>query len=59
MVKEMCWEGNVLGDKTNYCLRATGASNMFEAGVPQKVIRKRTGHRSLQGLRHYEHTTAQ
>ena len=27
---------------------------MFQAGIPEKVIQDRTGHRSLDGLRKYE-----
>jgi len=30
---------------------------MFQAGVSEKLIQQRTGHRSLQGLRQYERTT--
>ena len=44
---------------TCHSLRATGASTMFESGVPEKIIQQRTGHRSLEGLRHYEQTTMQ
>ena len=32
--------------KTNHSLRATGASAMFNAGVPEKLIRDVTGHTS-------------
>ena len=35
----------------------TGASNLFQAGVPEKIIQERTGHRSLKALRMYERTT--
>ena len=57
MVKEICKDGNISGNKTNHSLRATGASNMFQAGVPEKIIQQWTGHRSLPGLRQYERTT--
>lgn len=43
--------------KTNHSLRATGASALFEANVPEKIIQERTGHRSLKALRLYERTT--
>ena len=33
-------------NKTNHSLRATGASAMFNAGVPEKLIRDVTGHTS-------------
>ena len=32
--------------KTNHSLRATGVSAMFNAGVPEKLIRDVTGHTS-------------
>ena len=43
--------------KTNHSLRATGASDMFQAGVPEKIIQERTGHWSMDALRMYERTT--
>ena len=33
-------------EKTNHTLRATGATALFNAGVPEKLIRDVTGHRS-------------
>ena len=56
MVKSMFSIIGVSG-KTNHSLRATGASQMFQAGVPEKIVQERTGHRSLQALRMYERTT--
>lgn len=44
--------------KNNYSLRATGATEIFRAGVPEKIIQKRTGHRCLKALQTYERTTA-
>ena len=38
-------------------LWATGASEMFQAGVPEKIVQERTGHRSIKALRMYERTT--
>ncbi|XP_011408773.1 PREDICTED: uncharacterized protein KIAA1958-like [Amphimedon queenslandica] len=40
---------------TNHCLRATAMTRMFNSGVPEKVIADKSGHRSLDGLRAYEH----
>ena len=51
--------GMLLVYKTNHSLRATGASSLFTAGVPKKIIQQRSGHLSLQGLRHYERVTQQ
>ena len=43
--------------KTNHSLRATGASELLQAGVPEKIVQERTGHRSVEALRMYERTT--
>ena len=32
--------------KTAHCLRVTCASSLFNAGVEEKLLRERTGHRS-------------
>ena len=57
MVKSMCMAAGIEGNKTNHSLRATAASQLFVANVPEKVIAERTGHRSVTALRVYEHTT--
>ncbi len=54
MVPEICMLGNISGHKTNHSLRATGATMLYEAAVPEKIIQERSGHRSLEGLRTYE-----
>ena len=43
MSKDMCQVAGIEGHKTNHSLRATGASELFEAGVPEKIIKERTG----------------
>ena len=53
MVRDMCSDAGI-SEKTNHSLRATGATAMFSANVPEKLIQSRTGHRSLQALRVYE-----
>lgn len=55
MVKTACEEAQVYG-KTNHSLRATGATMMFQACVPEKIIKEFTGHRSSDGVRRYERT---
>ena len=40
---------------TNHCLRATAVSRMYNAGIPESLISEKSGHRSLDGLRVYEH----
>ena len=55
-VKSICRQAAITGHKTNHSLRATGVTQMFESGAPEKLIQERTGHRSLEGLRSYEKT---
>ncbi len=59
MLKNMCSEAQIDGRKTNHSLRATGASELLQAGVPEKIIKERTGHHSLEALRTYERTTTE
>ena len=51
LLKAMCADAGVEGNFTNHSLRATGATVLFDAGVPEAVIQKRTGHKSLDSLR--------
>ena len=56
MVKSMFAMIGVSG-KTNHSLRATGASELFQAGVPENMVQECTGYRSVKALRMYERTT--
>ena len=58
MVKDLCVEAGVSGQKSNHSLRATGCTELYQAGVPEKVIQERTGHLSLAGLRQYKCTSS-
>ena len=42
IVKSTCEEAGITG-KSNHSLRATGASTMFAAGVPERIIQEVTG----------------
>ena len=57
MVICMCVDAGIEGMKMNHSLRTTAGSELFHANVPEKLIQERTGHKSLQALRVYEHTT--
>ncbi len=59
IVKKMCSEAGMEGKRTNHSLRATGATELFRAHVPEKLIQQRTGHRSIEALRVYERTTGE
>ena len=41
-------------EKDQSFVHVAGATCLYEARVPEKVIQQRTGHRCLQSLRHYE-----
>ena len=53
IVKDMCIEAKIT-PKSSHSLRATGASALFRSGVPETIIQKTTGHRSLKALHQYE-----
>ena len=57
MLKEMCAEAGLEKDFSNHSLRAYGATTLFQAKVPEKLIQMRTGHKSLEALRSYERTS--
>ena len=38
LLKRMCQDGDIEGNFTNHSLRATGATALFDAGVPESVI---------------------
>ncbi len=56
MLPNLCEEAGV-ERQTNHSLHVTGATAMFHANIPEKVIQSRTGHLSLKALRTYENTT--
>jgi len=49
-VKKWCTLAGTEGNKTNHSLRATGTTQTYDGGVPEKVIQERTG-RSIEALR--------
>ena len=57
MLREMCAEAGITANYTNHSLRAYGTTTMFQAGVSEKLIKQRTGHKSLESLRQYERTS--
>ena len=52
-VEKMCFSAG-LEKKTNHSLRASGATALFAAGVPEKLIKGVTGHKSSKSLEIYE-----
>ena len=43
-----------ISGKTNHSLRVTGATCMYNSGIPEKTIQSRTGHKSVEALWVYE-----
>ena len=56
-VARLCSEAGIGGYRTNHSLRATAATRLYQAGVDEQLIMERTGHRSLEGVRSYKHTS--
>ena len=54
LISQMCQEAGIQGRKTNHSLRATGATALFNAQVPEKMIKEVTGHHSSKALALYE-----
>ena len=46
MMKEMCSQAGLSTHFTNHSLRAYGATSLFHAHVPEKLIQQRTGQSS-------------
>ena len=44
MLKDMCAEAHVSGNFTNHSLTAYGATTLYHANLPEKLIQERTGH---------------
>ena len=52
--KKMCGEAGLVGNFTNHSSRATAITRMYDAGLPEKSIMQRSGHRSVEGVRAYQ-----
>ena len=57
MLKEMCSQAGLSIEFSNHSLRAYGATSLFQAKVPEKLIQQHIGHKSLKALRQYECTS--
>ena len=44
MLKDMCAEAQIPRMFTNHSLRAYGATTLYNANIPEKLIQERTGH---------------
>jgi len=57
MMAKITGLAGLTGAYTNHSLRATSASHMFAAGVPEMIVAQFTGHKTTKALRQYERTT--
>ena len=57
MVKQMFCDAGIEGNFTNHSLRVTCAIQLFSAGVPEALVQKQTGHKSIESLCIYERVT--
>ncbi len=57
MVNTICAQGGIELRSNHSSLRATGAIELYNAGVPEKIIKERTEHRLLESIRMYERTS--
>ena len=55
-VKRLCESAGLVGYYTNHSLRATSATRMYNADIPEQCIQEVTGHRSL-AVRSYKKTS--
>ena len=54
MVALMCENAGITSNKTNHSLQITGATALLDAGVPERTIQNKNGHKSVEALRLYE-----
>ena len=49
----MCKHAGLEGNYSNHSGRVTAVTRMYDAGMPEQAIMKRSGHRSIEGVRTY------
>ena len=57
-VSRLCEAGGITGFKTNHSLRVSSTTRLFQSGVDEQLIMKRTGHRSIEGVRTYKRVSS-
>ena len=50
----MCKEAGIVGNFSNHSICATAVNRMYESGLTEKMIMKRSGRRSTDGVRAYQ-----
>ena len=54
LFKKMCKQAGLKGNYSNHSRRVTAVTRMYDAGVPEQAIMKRSGHKSIEGVRTYQ-----
>lgn len=55
----MCTEANIPGFFTNHSGKRTCATSLYQAGIPEQEIMRRTGHRSVESIRQYKRPSSE
>ena len=50
----MCHEAGLKGNYSNHSGRVTAVARLYDAGIGEKAIIRRSGHRSIEGVRTYQ-----
>ena len=59
IVPDICKKSGCGAKYSNHSLRVTAITRMFNSGVSEKKIAETSGHKSVKGLREYEHTSCE
>ena len=59
MIPKIFEKAGLQNKYSNHSLRVTSITRMFNAGITEKVMAERSGHRSLKALRTYEKTSVE
>ena len=57
VVPRLMKTASIPGYFTNYSLRITAATRLYDVQVDEATIMERTGHRSVEGIRTYKRTS--
>ena len=59
LTSRICKAAGIKGFKTNYSLRVTTVTRLFQAGVDEQLMMERTGHHSIDGILTYKRSSAE
>ena len=56
-IARLCKQAGIPGHRTNHSLHATAVTRLYQSGIDEQLVMERTGHRSLDGVGGYKHTS--